>query len=110
MGDFVRSPELQAQIDAYYAEWRESRAKWKTPRGKWFSIVQKLQHVDTYRFIPRTALSGRDLVSLRAVLLTSPATRMCRWSVRRDGDAVVIQQTGMWRGLMAFVSRPAKRE
>ena len=34
-------------------------------------------------------------LGLRAVLQTR-ATRMFRWSVRRDGDAVVIQNIGMW--------------
>jgi hypothetical protein len=92
----VRSPELQAQIDAYYAEWHESRAKWNTARGRWFDVILKLRRLDTYRFTPETRLSEKELVGLRAVLQTSRATRMFRWSVRRDGDAVVIQRIGMW--------------
>lgn len=99
MADFTRSPELQAQIDAYYEEWHKSRAKWKTPRGKWFRIIQKLQHSQTYRFTPKTPLSNGELVSLRTMLQATRPTGMCRWSVRRDGDAVVIQQTGMWHPL-----------
>ncbi len=92
----MRSPELQAQIDGYYKEWRKSRAKWKTPRGKWYDIILKLRRLDTYRYAPETALSDKEIVSLRTTLQASRATGMFRWSVRRDGDAVVIQRVGMW--------------
>jgi hypothetical protein len=92
----MRSPELQAQIDGYYAEWRRSRAKWKAPRGRWYDIIQKLRRLDTYRYTPETPLSEKELLSLRGSMQSSRATRMCRWSVHRDGDAVVIQRVGMW--------------
>ncbi len=92
----MRSPELQVQIDGYYVEWRKSRVKWNTPRRKWYDIIQKLRRLDTYRYAHETPLSEKELVSLRGTLQSSRATRMCRWSVRRDGDVVVIQRVGMW--------------
>jgi hypothetical protein len=90
------SLELQTQIDALYAEWRQSRAKWKTPRGRWFPLIQKLRTLDTYRYVPRTPLSEKELLSLRATLRTSRPTQMWHWSVRRDGVAVVIERGGIW--------------
>jgi len=92
----VRSPELQARIDAYYAEWYKSRAKWKTPRGKWHAIIEKLHRADAYRYVPESPMSEKELISLRAILHTSVPTRMFHWSVRRDGDAIVIQRIGLW--------------
>jgi hypothetical protein len=92
----MRSPELQAQIDEYYAEWRRSRAKWKTPRGRWYEVIQKLRLLDTYRYAPETPVSEKELLSLRGTLQSSRPTRMFRWSVQRDGDVVVIQRVGTW--------------
>lgn len=84
----MHSPELQDQIDALYAEWFESRAKWKTPRGWWFPIILKLRTLDTFRHVPRTPLSEKELLGLRAGLRTARPTQKWHWSVRRDGDAV----------------------
>jgi len=87
---------LQAQIDGYYEEWRKSRAKWKTPRGRWYDIILKLLRLDTYRYAPETPLSEKEIVSLRTTLQASRATRMWHWSVRREGDGVVIQRGVAW--------------
>ena len=52
-GGLIRSPELQAQIDGYYEEWRKSRAKWKTPRGrcgsKRLQILNQLPFLDVHK-------------------------------------------------------------
>jgi len=87
---------LQAQIDGYYEEWRRSRAKWKTPRGRWCDIILKLRRLDTYKYAPETPLSEKEIVSLRTTLQASRATRMWHWSVRREGDGVVIQRGVAW--------------
>jgi hypothetical protein len=92
----VRSLELQAKIDAYYEQWRKSRSKWNAPRGRWYVVIQKLRQLDTYRYVPPSPLTSRDLVSLRAVLSTSVPTRMFHWSVRRDGEAILIKRLDTW--------------
>jgi hypothetical protein len=91
-----RSPELQAQIDKRYTEWRKSRTKWKAPRGKWHAIINELRRVDIYRFVPKTPLTEKELLSLRAAVHASRASGMYRWSVRREGGSVVIQRIGSW--------------
>ena len=91
-----RSPELQAEIDRRYAEWKESRAKWKSPHGRWHAISQELRRVDAYRYVPKAPLTEKELLGLRAAVHTSRASGMCRWSVRREGGAVVIQRIGVW--------------
>jgi hypothetical protein len=93
----IHSPELQAQIDGYYEEWRKSRSKWNSPRGRWHGVIMKLRRLDGYRYAPTTPLENKDLISLRAVLNASVATRMFRWTVQRDGDAAVIRRVGMWK-------------
>ena len=86
----MRSPELQARIDAVYDEWRKSRAKCNTSRGRWHDVILKLRKLDKYRYRPSAPLSEKELLTLRAVLRTALPTRMWHWSVRRDGDSVLI--------------------
>ena len=92
----MRTPELQAKIDAVYDEWRKSRAKWNTPRGRWHDVILKLRMLDNYRYRPSAPLSEKELVTLRAVLRTALPTRMWHWSVRREGDSVVIARGERW--------------
>jgi len=108
----MRTPELQAQIDADYDEWRKSRAKWKTPRGRWYDIILKLRKLDVLRYRPATLLSEKELLSLRAALRTVHATHMWHWSVRRDGDSVVIERGARWLSVFDLyreAKRPASR-
>jgi len=98
----TRTPELQARIDASYKAWRRSRAKWKTPRGRWHDVILKLRTLDTFRYTPTTPLSEKDLLSLRAALRTAHPTHMWHWSVRRDGDGVLIDRGPMWELLFSL--------
>jgi hypothetical protein len=91
-----RSPELQARSIGVTRNGGKSRAKWKAPRGKWHAIINELRRVDVYRYVPKTPLTEKELLSLRAVVHASRASGMYRWSVRREGGAVVIQRIGVW--------------
>ena len=92
----MHSPEVQAEIDVGYERWRKSRAKWNTPRGRWHDVVLKLRKLDKYRYRPPAPVTEKELFTLRAVLRTALPTRMWHWSVRRDGDSVLIERGERW--------------
>src|SRR5712691_1998074 len=74
----------------------EKASRPRKPAGR-ASIHNPLHAITrSYKQHPSTPLSEKELVSLRATLQTSRATPMCRWSLRRDGGAVVIQRVEMW--------------